>query len=90
MGNESKLPMDQLHEILLAYLEAAGIPDWPGGDGLTLQDALDYYPEAVANGVVPDWQEVRHMHPDLDPALHNYLARADRWEFAIRRRVPVP
>jgi hypothetical protein len=73
-----------LREILLGYLQGAQVSAWPGVDGLTLEDVLDRYPEAVAQGQVPDWQELLRRHPELGPALHAWLADKDRWEFAFR------
>ena len=77
----------RLHEILLGHLQTAtGVGAWPGGDGLTIDDILDLYPEAVAAGQVPDWQELLRQHPDLEAALHTWLAAKDRWQFAYRQR----
>jgi len=74
----------RLKEILLGYLEAARVFTWPGGDGLTVEDVLDFYPKAVAVGEVPDWQQLLRRHPELDPELHEWLATKDRWLFAFR------
>ncbi len=75
----------QLREILLGYLHAAGsVAAWPGGEGLTLEDILDCYPEAVARGEVPDWQQLLRAHPELAAELHAWLAAKDRWRFTFR------
>ena len=80
-GND---PVQSLREILLAYLQAVG---WPGGDGLTIQDILDSYPEAVARGEVPNWQQLVCRHPELDAELHLWMAAKDRWKFALRHNL---
>jgi hypothetical protein len=76
----------QLRETLLRYLQAAAsVTAWPGADGLTLENILDFYPEAVAAGEVPDWQELLCRHPELATELQTWMAAKDRWQFACRR-----
>jgi len=80
----------RLREIMLAYLQAARfVASWPGGDGLTIDDVLDSYAEAVARGQVPDWHQLRSAHPEMEAELHAWLAAKDRWQFAFRRRAEI-
>jgi hypothetical protein len=75
----------RLREILLGYLQAAGcVATWPGGDGLTIEDVLDAYSEAVATGKAPDGQQLLCRHPELEAELHLWMAAKDRWGFAVR------
>jgi hypothetical protein len=82
---ESQTPSDavnRLRDVLLRHLGGAGA--WPGCDGLTVGGVLDCYPEGVAAGTVPDWQQLLGRHPELTEALHAWLAAKDRWQFAVR------
>lgn len=75
-----------LRKFLLEYLNAAGpVAAWPGSDGLTLEDILDSYPEAVARGEVPDWQDLLRRHPELVTELQTWLAAKDRGRLALRQ-----
>jgi hypothetical protein len=79
----------RLRDSMLGYLEAAEwFTFWPGVDGMTLDDALDCYAEAVARGVVPDWQQLLIRHAEVDAELYVWLAAKDRWKFALRRELP--
>jgi hypothetical protein len=58
-------PQHRLCEVLLDYLLAAGLTDWPGGDGMTVNDVVLTYHEYAAAGRVPwRWVLVQN-HPDL-------------------------
>jgi hypothetical protein len=75
----------RLRELLLAYLQATTVSAWPGTDGLTVDDILDGYPQAVAAGEVPEWQQLLQQHHELAAELQDWLAAKDRWQFACRR-----
>jgi hypothetical protein len=88
LGTASESPeiASSLREVLLGYLQAApSVTAWPGGDGLTLEIILDFYPEAVAEGEVPDWKELLYRHPEFATELQTWMAAKDRWQFAWRR-----
>ena len=62
---DSDAPVPRLKAVLLAYLQAANYPPWPGADGLTVDDVLSTYPQASAGGLVPGLAELRNRHPEL-------------------------
>jgi hypothetical protein len=87
---EIKSPASRLREIMLGYLQAARfVATWPGGDGLTIDDVLDFYAEAVARAQVPDWHQLLSAHPELEAELDIWLAAKDRWQFAFRRHTEI-
>ena len=57
--------VDLLREVLLDYLQAGWVRNWPGADGITVDDILNCYPQASASGDVPDWQELCRRHTEL-------------------------
>jgi len=63
-----------MRELLLAYLQAAGAPPWPGADGVTLEEILHWYPQAAAIGLVPDLQTLMQDNPELADSLRAYFA----------------
>jgi hypothetical protein len=75
--NEDAIPAcgQTLQDVLLGYLQANHSFPWPGADGLTLEDALNSYLEAVALGRVPDGLELLRRHPEL----------GDEWRFLHAR-----
>lgn len=86
-ATESIETAKQLREVLLAYLQSAGsVSTWPGADGLTIENILDCYPEAVAQDEVPDWDELLRRHPELESELQTWMAAKDRWQFAFEQR----
>ena len=68
----------RMREVLLGYLQAAAVPLWPGADGLTLQDALESYPQAAAAGRVPGLRQLLRDHPALAEELTALFAEHGR------------
>jgi selenocysteine lyase/cysteine desulfurase len=68
---------ERLREVLLGYLQAAGCPQWPGTDGLMLEDVLRSYPANAAAGRVPDRQQLLREYPELREALLAFFADQD-------------
>ena len=68
----------RVRELLLGYLQAAAVPLWPGADGLTVQDALLSYPQAVAAGCVPGLRQLLRDHPALAEELTALFAEHGR------------
>ena len=71
-------PSERVRELLLDYLRA-GL-NWPGADGVTLEEVLLSYPSLAASGRVPDREELMRRHPELTAELEVYFALADRIE----------
>lgn len=55
----------QLREILLGFFHRAAMLPIPGADGLTLDDVVDCYRAGIAAGLVPTWEALAQMHPEL-------------------------
>jgi hypothetical protein len=64
----------RFEEVLLGYLRAGPVSSWPGADGLTVEDVLSHYPEAVVTGRVPGRQELLRRHPELANDLDAFFA----------------
>ncbi len=61
------------HELLLAHLRAADAPSWPGADGVTLEEVLLSYPQAAAEGLVPDLRTLIEQNPELANVLRDFF-----------------
>jgi hypothetical protein len=64
----------RVKEVLLACLQAMVFPLWPGADGLTIDEVLRSYPQAMKAGLVPGQEELLRSHPDLSEELLAFLA----------------
>jgi hypothetical protein len=64
----------RFEDVLLGYLRDSAVSAWPGGDGLTVEDVLRHYPEAVVAGRVPGRRELLRRHPDLASDLDAFFA----------------
>jgi len=69
-------PTSRLNEILLEHLAHPCVTVWPGADGLTVEEVLGGYPQAVAAGQAPGLEELISRHPDLTEALKHFFAQA--------------
>lgn len=54
-----------LRNVLLNLLQSARLLPVPGGDSLTLDDALGCYSAGIAAGLVPNEEQLVQMHPEL-------------------------
>jgi len=65
-----------LQTILLDRLRRIDTHYWPGADGLTINVALENYPEAAAAGHVPGLSELASNYPELRQELEKLFGRA--------------
>jgi hypothetical protein len=72
-GTDESGRRQRLHELLLTHLLAANAPQWPGGDSLTLEAVLRAYPQAAADGLVPDLLALQQRHPELADLLKDFF-----------------
>ena len=63
----------RLRELLLAQLQAADAPRWPGADSVTVEEVLHSYPQAAAAGLVPDLPTLLENYPELADFLREFF-----------------
>jgi hypothetical protein len=80
----------RFEDVLLGYLRAGPVSSWPGADGLTVEDVLCHYPEAVVTGRVPGRQELLRRYPDLANDLDAFFAGPLGDVRSGARMVPTP
>jgi hypothetical protein len=78
LPSEPEVAWRQLQALLLGHLSAAGVPVWPGADGLTVEDVLLTYPQAIAVARVPGREQLLAERPDLEKQLAIFFAPKDR------------
>jgi hypothetical protein len=77
-SDQRKSSRDLLQEVLLNYLRASRAIGWPGADGLTADDIVNCYPQAILAGDVPGWHELQSRFPELADELQA-LRSAKGW-----------
>ena len=73
-GHDRIEQRQRLRALLVAYLLEADAPEWPGVEDITVDDVLSSYPEAAADGLVPDLQTLLARHPELADVLREFFA----------------
>ena len=66
-------PNDLVRRLLLDYLQAYSALRWPGGDGMTEDDALSCYSHASRVGEVPDRGELCRRHSELREEIESFF-----------------
>jgi len=77
----------RLRDVLLGHLACPWVTVWPGADGVTVEEVLASYPEAVAVGQAPGLAELLADHPELREALEDFFEPARPFD---RRRETRP
>lgn len=70
-----------LKSLLLDYLVAASPGRIPGCDGMTTDHMLRDYPDLVAKGLVPGYQQLHRWHPDFQPQLDGFFGKSSGASF---------
>ena len=60
--------------LLLQYLFVAGLPEWPGADGVTTDEVLLTYPDYAAEGRVPGLPALIAHFPEYGDELSAFFA----------------
>jgi hypothetical protein len=63
----------RLHRVLVQYMDRVVCPAWPGADGLTVEDVVGCYQQALAAGQVPGLDELMRLHPELSDELRTFF-----------------
>lgn len=58
-----------LTDVLVGCLLNAGLPGWPGGDGILVADVLDEYPRAAAAGLVSGELDLCRRYPAMSAQI---------------------
>ena len=66
----------QVQDLLLGYLAHV---DWPGAEGMTIDDALLCYVPAASQGLVPPLPELVAGYPHLAAEVRDFFAGPERW-----------
>ncbi len=70
--------LQRLHRVLIGYMDGVACPAWPGADGLTVEDVVGCYPQALSAGQVPGLDDLVSIHPDLADELNCFFAHNNR------------
>ena len=84
-SDKRKTPGDLLLQELITFLRYSKVVGWPGADGLTEDDIVNCYPQAIAAGEVPCWQELQERFPAFAGELQA-LRSAKGWLEASTNR----
>ena len=60
--------------LLLESLFLSRLPDWPGADGVTVDEVLDCYREHATIGRVPGLEALAARHPEFRVELAEFFA----------------